>query len=227
MNITHFFIAKKFALSANGNMSDWKAFWHERASIGPCITALLQANAAFEDCLIARKQIRVPRTKRRSSLQSSLLRFYWQSFQHHAYIFHEKIGLLRKEIAKLPYNFEPNSPAVIVTQLHQKAKKELFELKRTRGEIVHSWTREHPAVYVLGMVEILTENEELIGTSRKYGDLVGHSIDAAYDIRRDIKKWETKLETLNEELLVEIAKILVPQINFFNSKFKELVLIEK
>lgn len=210
-----YFIAEKFVLGSTGSIQDWKGFWNDRGSIGPSITAILQANSAFKDCLIARRQIRVPSSKRRTMLQSSVLRFYWHSFQHHAYIFHEKIGLNANQARHLPYNFNGEDPVGKWETIKKQATKSLLGLKKERGETVHQWTKEHPAVYLLGMVEILSEAAPEEEISKGIRDIVGHLQDATYDVRHDIEIWEKKLEVLHTQVVALAAEVLLPQIANF------------
>ncbi len=215
MNASHpFFVGEHFYLLEDGTQANWLQFWEERARIGPVITALLQMRSAYEDCLIARQQIRIPKSKRKNILQSSLLRFYWHSFQHHAYIFHEKIGLLLKIVEKLPYDINRDCGSEKLKVLRKDATKKLATLKRARGEIVHGWTREHPAMYQLGMVEILSDASNL-GIGNRY-DVVGHAQDAATDVRLDIKKWEAQLWEISNELISTTVELLLAQVEQFN-----------
>ncbi len=229
MNVSHpFFVGEHFSLCKDGTQASWVQFWDDRANIGPVITALLQMRSAYEDCLIARQQIRIPKSKRKNILQSSLLRFYWHSFQHHAYIFHEKIGLLLKVVETLPYDIDRGVGVTKLAGLRKIATKKLATLKKARGEIVHGWTREHPAMYRLGMVEILSEAS---GVGVGFGgpsDVVGHAKDAAYDVRQDIKGWETQLGELNDQIVIATVGLLLPQVERFNSTYtNKVALLER
>ena len=153
------------------------------------------------------------------------MRFYWQSFQHRAYIFHEKIGLLTKVVADLPYQQLPSFKAQQILTLRKNATRKLSALKKERGQIVHSWTIEHRAVYLLGMVELLSKDKSQ-EISRDH-DVVGHSIDSAYDIRHDIERWEKELCSINAQIVAEGTAILLPQVEMFNQKFNDLVLPSK
>ena len=220
------FISEKFSRKVECTAKDWQEFWEIRERIGLTITALLQTNSAFEDSMIARSQIRIPKSKRVTILQSSLLRFYWQSFQHHAYIWEQKIGLLAKQIEKIPFEYCDISREKQFLILRKNASNELSELKKERGMTVHSWTKEHSAMYRLGMIEVLSE--DLFTRNKLPGvqDVVGHAIDAAYDVKKDIKKWEKVMGEINEEIITHAVKVLLLEINGFNEKFKNKIVAE-
>ena len=100
--------------------------------------------------------------------------------------------------------------------LSRLAKKTFEELRKERGQIVHQWSFDHNAVHFLSMVEIVSANSGSRNLPDGFYDVIGHSSDAIYSVRNDIKIWEEKLEEFNERLVKETVDILLPQVTKFN-----------
>ena len=145
-----------------------------------------------------------------------MLRFVWQGFHHSTYIYHEKIGLLSKQFAELPYQ---DLGQINLIEMKKSSKKQLLQLIQSRGETVHSWHRDHRSIYTLGMVEILSEHEKLSNiTQEKNYDLSGHTQDTIYDLKFELKKWEQVLFQIHCEKYTCATKLLIKHVEKFNQK---------
>jgi hypothetical protein len=127
----HFF-KKNWNMPASFSSEKSERIRSERRKIGPTITALLQLDSAFEDCMIARKLLSRTRLKSNKTKLTAMLRFVWQGFHHSTYIYHEKIGLLSKQFAELPYQ---GLGQINLAEMKKFSKKQLSQLIQSRGEI--------------------------------------------------------------------------------------------
>lgn len=213
------FVKVKWSTPTSFSSKRSDRIWSERGKIGPTITALLQLDSAFEDCLIARRLLSKTRLKSNKTKLTSMLRFVWQGFHHSTYIYYEKIGLLNKQFAELPYQ---GLGQINLVEMKKSSKKQLLELIQSRGETVHSWHRDHKSIYTLGMVEILSEHEKLsdIAKEKNY-DLDGHTQDAIYDLKFELKKWEQVLFQVHCEKYTSATNLLIKHVEKFNQNMME------
>jgi hypothetical protein len=222
-----FFLINDFIRRSDCTDKQWDDFWLERSKIGPCITALLQLDSSHKDCLVARKLTRTRAAQARQQNTSMKLRFLWQSFQHHIYIYTEKIGLLQKCLSELPYVQNLSTSHFDVSVFRKRALSRFKPIHRIRGQIVHEWTVDHQSINILAMIEVLALDEGNHELPTPVHDVENHAKDAAYSIRQEMLEWESKLLELNDEIISRGCAFVDCHVKEFNKRYADLISINE
>ena len=206
------FIAREWGLSGTCSPSIIRELSSRRARIGPCISALMQLDSAFDDCACPLSLMRKLRFGKSSPKYSTRLRLYWTAFLNACYTYSEKVKLVTKQCELAKRDFGNAEIVGSFSDLRKRTIKLLHPYIRERGEVVHEWHRDHQGIFVLGMVEILGVDKD----SRYHDDIHGHFDDAKHRILQDVKIGFEKLQILHIPILRDIAVELTSAASNFN-----------
>jgi hypothetical protein len=222
MEVSRHFMPRRWTVSGCNDTKLQRKILLDRATLGPCISALMQLDSAFDDCDCAFSLVKRLNWSKALPKYSVRLRLFWVSFLNSCYMYSEKIKLVADQ-CKSADTILGNPELISSFASHVKnATKILRPFIRERGEIVHSWHKDHRAIEFLGMVEIISDSNALNKKNDGKGinNVRGHFVDTRHEVLNDMTQGLSKLRSFHDPLLRQTAEALTEAIIKFNENVR-------